>query len=349
MYAYGIRGNAFKLLKSYLTGRTQYVIYDSVQSATLPIKCGVPQRSIIGPLLFICSMNDTGNISDFLYTILYADDTSVLLNGNNYSNLIKLLNSELENLSIWLKSNKLTLNVQKTYYMVFHSSRIKTDTHAVITMDNVCLQRTDSFKYHGVIINHKLNWTQHIDYVKSKISKGIGIMYRARNCLTKKSLLNLYYSYIHVYPYLIYCIEIWGISPQTHLNPLLLMQKKIIRIMTFTSYHAHTAPIFRDLEILTIDKLIVHRIGVAMYKFNNGFLPEVLNAMYRKNSEIHSYNTRNKDMFRISSGTQTFSSISARIWNSLMVNLDINVSLIKFKESLKQYLLSNILIIKYTK
>ena len=145
-------------------------------------------------------------------------------------------------------------------------------------MDNVCLQRTDSFKYLGVIINHKLNWTQHIDYAKSKISKGIGIMYKARNCLTKKSLLNLYYSYI--YPYLIYCIEIWGISPQTHLNPLLLMQKKIIRIMTFTSYHAHTAPIFRDLEILTINKLIVHRIG--MYKFNNGFLPEVLNAMYRK-------------------------------------------------------------------
>ena len=86
-----------------------------------------------------------------------------------------------------------------------------------------------------------------------------------------------------------------------------------------------------------------------MYKFNNGFLQEVLNAMYRKNSEIHSYNTRNKDMFRISTGTQTFSNISAKIWNFFIVNLDINVSLIKFKESLKQYLLSNVLIIKYTK
>ena len=159
MYAYGIRGNAFKLLKSYLTGRTQYVIYDGVQSATLPIKCGVPQGSILGPLLFICSLNDIGNISDILYRILYADDTSVLLNGNNYSNIIELLNLELEKLSIWLKCNKLTLNVQKTYYMVFHRSRIKTDTHAVITMDDVCLQRTDSFKYLGVIINHKLNWT----------------------------------------------------------------------------------------------------------------------------------------------------------------------------------------------
>ena len=80
MYAYGIRGNAFKLLKSYLTDRTQYVIYDSKQSKTLPIKCGVPQGSILGPLLFICVINDIGNVSNFLYTILHADDTSVLLN-----------------------------------------------------------------------------------------------------------------------------------------------------------------------------------------------------------------------------------------------------------------------------
>ena len=100
------------------------------------------------------------------------------------------------------------------------------------------------------------------------------------------------------------------------------------------------------------ESLTIRRIGIVMYKFNYGFLPEVLNTMYRKNSEIYSYNTRSKDMFRISSGTQTFSNISARIWNLLVlvvVNFDINVSLIKFKESLKQYLLSNVLVIKYTK
>ena len=99
-------------------------------------------------------MNDIGNISIFLYTILYADDTSVLLNGKDYAHLIGLLNTELEKVSIWLKTNKLSLNVKKTYYVVFHRSRIKTDAHAVITMDKVCLQRTDSFKYLGVIIDH---------------------------------------------------------------------------------------------------------------------------------------------------------------------------------------------------
>ena len=172
-------------------------------------------------------------------------------------------------------------------------------------------------------------------------------MYRARSCLTNGTLKNLYYSYI--YPYLIYCIEIWGIPSQTHLNPLLFKPKKFVRIMTFSFYYAHTAPIFRDLEILTIDQLIVHRIGTIMYTFNYGLLPDVLNSMYRKICKIHSYNTRSKYVFRISSGTQTFSNISARIWNSLLVNLDIDVSLIKFKESLKQYLLNNVLNIKYTK
>ena len=132
------------------------------------------------------------------------------------------------------------------------------------------------------------------------------------------------------------------------------MPKKIVRIMTFSYYYAHkytfhSTTIFRDLEILTIDQLIVHRIGTVMYKFNYGLLPDVLNTMYRKNCEIHSSNIKSKNMFRISSGTQTFSNISARIWNSLMVNLDIDVSLIKFKESLKQYLLNNVLIVKYTK
>ena len=139
LHAYGIRGNALKLLKSYLTNRTQYVTYDGVRSSTKPIQCGVPQGSILGPLLFIITMNDIGNVSDFLYSILYADDTSVLLNGKDYSDLIKLLNSELDKLSNWLSANKLSLNVKKSYYMVFHRAKLKIDKHAAIKMNGVFL------------------------------------------------------------------------------------------------------------------------------------------------------------------------------------------------------------------
>ena len=90
------------------------MVNDSKQSETMPIKFGVSQSSILGQLLFICVMNDIGNVSDCLYTILYANDTSVLLNGKRYTELIALLNSELEKISLWLRSNKLSLNVQKT-------------------------------------------------------------------------------------------------------------------------------------------------------------------------------------------------------------------------------------------
>ena len=219
------RRNCLKLLKSYLTDRTQYVIYDGMQSTMLPISCGVPQGSILGPLLFIITMNDIGNVSEFLYTILYADVTCVLLNGKDYLSLIASLSSELDKLSIWLCANKLSLNVHKTYFMFFHRAKIKI-VNPIVTMNNCFLKKTDSLKYLGVIIDHRLNWSQHINHVKIKVSKGIGIMYRARSYLTKSSLRKLYFSYI--YPYLIYCIEIWGISPQSHLRPLLLLQKKIV-------------------------------------------------------------------------------------------------------------------------
>ena len=181
------------------------MVFDGKVSKTRGIKCGVPQGSILGPLLFIISVNDICNVSLLLIKILFADNTCVLISGNHLNDLFVCLNTEL------------------------------------ISLNN---------------------------------------RFRARNYVTKKCLKTLYYSYI--YPYLIYCIEIWGISPQTHLTPLLLLQKKIVRIMTYSTFYTHTAPIFKELQILTIDKLVVHRIAIVMYKFNNGLLPAVLNTLYKK-------------------------------------------------------------------
>ena len=124
--------------------RNQYVIYDGLRSGTKPVQCGDPQGSILGRLLFISTMNGIGNVSDFLYPILYADDTCVLLIGKKYLNLVKLLNSELDKLSIWLNANKLSLYVKKSYYMVFHRVKLKLDKHAVIEVNGVSLQSINS-------------------------------------------------------------------------------------------------------------------------------------------------------------------------------------------------------------
>ena len=137
--------------------------------------------------------------------------------------------------------------------MIFHRSRIKPNVINKVVIDNHDLTQVNSAKYLGVIIDHKLNWAEHISYVKSKISKGIGIMYKARHFLPKKALLMLYHAYI--YPYMTYCIEVWGCASQTQLNCLFLLQKKIIRIMNFSHYLAHTNPLFLSMEVLHLRKI----------------------------------------------------------------------------------------------
>ena len=158
------------------------------------------------PLLFILSVNDICNVSPILFKILYADDTCVLISGNHLNNLIKMLNIKLISLNNWFKANKLSLNTKKSFFMIFYRSIIKPNVINKVVIDNHDLTQVNSAKYLGVIIDHKLNWIEHISYVKSKISKGIGIMYKARQFLTKKALLMLYQAYI--YPYMTYCIEV---------------------------------------------------------------------------------------------------------------------------------------------
>ena len=120
-----------------------------------------------------------------MFTILYADDTCVLLRSTDLSKLIKLIKSELNLLSTWFKSNKLSLNTGKTFYMVFHRARLKPNNNNDIIMVGNILTKVNSAKYLGVIIDHKLNWIDHIAYVKNKISKDIGIIYKARSVLSK--------------------------------------------------------------------------------------------------------------------------------------------------------------------
>ena len=231
LYAYGIRGTLLKWFESYLTGRTQYVAFNGTNSDTHYVKCGVPQGSILGPLLFILYMNDICSVSKLLFTLLYADDTCVLLSGKDLNDLIAVLNVELISLSVWLKSNKLSLNTQKTFFMVFHRARLKTANCNDLVIDNASITRVNSAKYLGIIIDVKFNWIEHITYIKNKISKAIGIMYKARQYLNKSSLVNLYYSY--VYPYLTYCIEVWGCAYPTHLQCLFLLQKKLFVLLHF--------------------------------------------------------------------------------------------------------------------
>ena len=137
MHAYGVRGN---ILRWFLTNRSQFVSYDGIQFTTQTITCGVPQGSILGPLLFIIYVNDICNVSELLFTVLYADDNSVVIHGKDMACIITTLNQELYKLSTWLKTNKFSLNTDKTYYIIFHRARIKLkDNEYPIIMNNSLL------------------------------------------------------------------------------------------------------------------------------------------------------------------------------------------------------------------
>ena len=174
---------------------------------------------------------------------MYADDTSLLVNGNYLHSLIASLNNALKDLCTWFKSHKLSLKANKTFYMIFHRSRIKcnNDSTRDIIMDNSILRKPSSLKYLGEIVDQKLNWIEHISYVKNKISKGIGIMYKARRHLDKKVCLAYITHIYNVCPYLTYCIEVWGCAAKSHIQSLFLLRKKIVRIMTFSSCLEHSA------------------------------------------------------------------------------------------------------------
>ena len=146
------------------------------------------------------------------------------------------------------------------------------------------MTKVNSIKYLGIIVDHKLNWIDHITYVKAKISKGIGIMYKARRHLNKHSLRSLYYAYI--YPYLTYCIEVWGSASKCQLNSLFLVQNNSIRIMTFSPYLAHTDPLFKDLKIMPVNKLFIDRIGIVMFKATYALLPKSITQLFKKKPKI---------------------------------------------------------------
>ena len=173
-------------------------------SATMPITHGVPQGSILGPLLFILYINDLANVSKNLFSILFVDDTTVLIEGTHINTMIATLNCELAKLTEWLNANKLLINVSKSHYMVFHRSRRKINKGNIL-LDTTILSQVTFTKFLGVILDDKLKWTHHISYIKNKI-KSMGIILKARKVLKKKVLLQLYHSFVT--PYLIYCLEI---------------------------------------------------------------------------------------------------------------------------------------------
>ena len=219
----GIRGLALQWFESYLSNRTQFVNINKTASARLFIRCGVPQGSILGPLLFILYINDITNVSTDVYLIMFADDTNIFLHDKDIQHLENKANSELNKFSDWFKLNKLSINVKKTHYILFRSKLNKTATELKIAVNGTVIESCRSTKFLGVIINQHLTWSDHVSVLKLKVSKNLGVIKKIRHNLTSESLKSLYYALI--YPYISYCNIVWA-HHSSSVAELQILQKR---------------------------------------------------------------------------------------------------------------------------
>ncbi len=276
---------------SYLINRQQFTVVNDVCSSYKKVITGVPQGSTLGPLLFLLYINDLVKSSTILKFVLFADDTTISHSGSNLHALSHIINTELNHVFKWLLTNKLSLNVDKTHYIIFAGNRY-IDNNVNILLGETSIERNFTTKFLGVFIDSRINWREHVRYIHGKLSKSIGVINKIKHNLTKDALLILYYSLL--YPYLHYCNVTWGSAQKTILHPLTLMQKKVVRIVNKANYRDHTDHLFRCLGILKIRDINV----LESVKFVYDQLHSSSIIKFNTASNVHNRNTRNKSLLR---------------------------------------------------
>ena len=340
---YGVRGTAKKWFESYLTKRMQCVSFNKITSDFHEASCGVPQGSILGPILFLLYINDLNNVTEKFGTIMFADDTNLFMTGDNIAGIEKQCNEELQKLTQWFHSNLLSLKVKKTTFMIFSK---KKNLHANQFIENVQILKTNDTKILGVILSSNLSWRCHTDMVLNKISKNIGIISKVRHLIPVHLSRSLYLTLVE--PYINICNIIWaGSSNSGSLDRILRVQKKYCRLITFSGFTAHSRPLFEELFILTVYGIYKYQLSIFMYKLLNNLMPDhiVKRFVFYENSQIHTYATRHSSALH-SEFCRTLCRQSSvrmqgrKLWNALPLDIK-KLSLIVFKKALKRCIIFN--------
>ena len=287
---YGIRGNAYKLLSSYLSGRKQFTKICNTESDLASVIWGVPQGSVLGPLLFLIYINDLPNASS-LCSWLFADDTALAMSSKNIDELEVRFNSEVSKVQDWLLANGLSVHyTDKTQYMLIHGTTFKsTDVEKFsLTMGGNLIERTISYRYLGVEVDNKLNWKAQIKQLCSILANVCGVISKARHYLDRKSLMLIYKSLFE--SRLQYALLGWGTAPEYFFSKIRVLQNRAVRFITFSSFRTAMAPLYSKLKILPLSKLLFQQQSIFMHSLHYKSLPFALSVYCHQPQ--HSYATR---------------------------------------------------------
>ena len=303
----GVRGSELSWFQDYLTNRMQLVSINGFSSLLKILSIGVPQGSILGPLLFLIYINDLPLCSQ-LFALLFADDTTLLLADSNLNNLIANVNREFKKISDFFRSHKLALHPDKTKFILFTNSpdvraqevdivlnsNNEDDIQSEVLISHLSRVTSESVvpavKFLGIFIDPALNFKYHINSICSKVSKSMFFLRSVKNFLPAPALKSIYFAIIH--SHFVYGNQIWSCTSPSNLNVLFIKQKAAVRIINNSSYNSHTEPIFKSLSILPLSSLIEYFKIQFMYNFVNGELPGSFEFTWIRNENREGANLR---------------------------------------------------------
>ena len=356
---YGVRGSALNWFSSYLNERSQYVFLNGETSDRKSITCGVPQGSVLGPLMFLVYINDLPNISKILDFYLFADDTNIYYEDDSLQNLEKKVNKELHSLYLWLSVNRLSLNIDKTNFVIFHPYNKPLKYNVTIKINKKAICEKKSIKYLGVLIDSTLSWKDHVFYLSKKLSRAVGILYKLRPFVNTKIMKNVYYALF--YSYVVYAIEVWGSACETILTKIAILQKRVIRLLTYKDQFPpipgpliHTSPLFSEMGILKIKDIFAMQISKFIHKCINSNIIGNFDKWFVLNSDVHYHKTRSN--YNISEmrytnnlfipfgrtthyGLKLIKVSGPKLWNNLPLDLRTIKSISNFKNSVKNHII----------
>ena len=344
---YGIRGVCNKWFESYITNRELQVkcntssCNNAVISQKYKITHGTAQGSCLRPLLFNIFCNDIYLNIVHCNLILFADDTTLYASHKNPTYLNYMLQSDLNNLDIWFKSNMLSLNISKTNVMNINLKN--TTTTNTIKLGDITLPTVDTTKFLGVIIDNKLTWSKHINTTISKISANKNLLAKAKHLLTPEAKKHIYYAHIHLH--LIYANTVWsGHMTSKQKKSLEKIQKHCIRSITNSKKNSHTDPQFKSLKIMKINEINRYELCKLAYRVKEKLLPKALLEMFdAQGKKMHKYSTRYKNLPNImkhvsSEFNKSFLCKSIWHYNTLSSNIKNAANLNDFIAKYKAYI-----------
>ena len=293
LYEIGATDITVKWFRSYLTKRTQKVSFNGSLSNALPVNTGVPQGSILGPLLFIIFINNMCNVIRYGDISMYADDTTLSVCGNNADDISKKLKLDLEALVIWLRNNKLFLNTDKTKTMLVGTgaklNHVQCDNFS-IKIEDCELENVNKYKCLGVLVDNELNWHKHVNNIIQKVFCKMALLRRVKPYLDVNTLNVLYKALVQ--PHFDYCSVAWYGRFKEDCGKLHVIQKRCARIILSADYYTPSESMFNELHWERLSDRNQYFKALMMYKSLHNLAPKYLTRKFKYVSDIHNCNTR---------------------------------------------------------